>query len=60
MRGSRFLIGLLAAWSSLLAGCDPTPETWYTGSFRSLQPMSGELVGFVDALPHPSQGAYGS
>src|SRR5262245_40936492 len=59
MRGSRVWIALLAAWSVTLPGCDPAPETWYTGNFRFLQPMSAELVGFVDALPHPNQGAYG-
>src|SRR5262245_17349533 len=57
MRSSSCALVLLAL--ATFSGCDPAPETWYTGNFRSLQPMSGELVGFVAALPHPNQGAYG-
>jgi len=32
---------------------------WHAGTFRTLPALHGELIAFVDALPHPNSGGYG-
>jgi hypothetical protein len=36
-----------------------SPVLWYSGNFRALEAMSGDLVTFVHGLEHPKSGGYG-